>query len=149
MGKPIKGYIPTPNGHVDMEDVVQIRFSLRNAWNNNYIVQDYPSACTPFRAINNSGDPLSRKNYSCGGSCQTFQSRPNLRGLGFRFGSIQSTCDGTGIQPSACNVKFVADGSDYITFLKQKAINKNYNDISFGGDSSNASQSTKRAMRRY
>ena len=32
---------------------------------------------------------------------------------------------------------------------KQKAINKNYNDISFVGDNSNASQSAYRAIRRY
>jgi hypothetical protein len=33
--------------------------------------------------------------------------------------------------------------------LKQKAINKNYNDLSYGGDSGSASQSAWRAIRRY
>jgi hypothetical protein len=33
--------------------------------------------------------------------------------------------------------------------LKQRAINKNYNDLSYGGDQSNASQSAQRAIRRY
>jgi hypothetical protein len=33
--------------------------------------------------------------------------------------------------------------------LKQQALNKNYNDLSFGGDNSSASQSAYRAIRRY
>jgi hypothetical protein len=52
--------------------------------------------------------------------------------------------------PSAtCNVKYVYDSSDYVTYLKQKAVNKNYNDYTFGGDQSNASQSAQRAIRRF
>jgi len=33
--------------------------------------------------------------------------------------------------------------------LKQQAVNKNYNDLSNGGDNNNASQSAWRAIRRY
>ena len=52
--------------------------------------------------------------------------------------------------PSAtCNVRYVYDSSDYITYLKQKAVVQNYNDLTYGGDQSNASQSTLRAVRRY
>ena len=99
--------------------------------------------------MNNAGDLLSRKNYSCGGPCQTFQSRPGLFGLKTHFGHIQDLCDGSGIPPSTCNGKYVYDSSDYSRFLKQKAINKNYNDLSYGGDNSSASQSAWRAIRRY
>ena len=53
------------------------------------------------------------------------------------------------VTASACNVKFVYDSSDYVTYLKQKAINKNYNDLTYGGDQSNASQSAIRHIRRY
>ena len=80
-------------------------------------------------------------------------------GLKQRFGANQNTCVpgvvystyqlDTSIPASACNVKWVYDSSDYITYLKQKAINKNYNDLSYGGDDSNASQSVFRAIRRY
>jgi hypothetical protein len=102
---------------------------------------------------------LSRENYSCGGSCQSFQSRPGLKGLKTRFGSVSVSCTPSAaystlqlnkdIPAAACNVKYVYDSSDYVTYLKQRAINKNYNDLSFGGDQSNASQSAQRAIRRY
>lgn len=142
----------------------QIRFALKNAWNTTYPSQLKrnnlnQSITTPFRAVNNAGDLMSRENYSCGGTCQSFQSRPGLRGLRQRFGSVQTTCVPSAaynslqllanIPAAACNVKFVYDSSDYTTYLKQKAINKNYNDISYGGDDSNASQSAWRAVRRY
>lgn len=134
-------------------DFAQTRFTLREAWNTTkYSGQNgltNKRIITPFRAVNNAGDVLSRKNYSCGGSCQTFQSRPNMSGLRQRFGAIQNTCDETLIPPSACNVKYVYDGSDYTTYLRQKALNKNYNDRSFGGDDSSSSQVAFRAIRRY
>jgi hypothetical protein len=130
-----------------------IRFSLKQSWNTTYPSQLKASGkkriITPFRAVNNSGDILCRENYSCGGSCQSFQSRPNMRGLSSRFGAIQSVCDGTFVPPASCNVKYVYDSSDYITFLKQQAINKNYNDLSNAGNNNSASQSAFRAIRRY
>ena len=141
-----------------------IRFTLKNAWNTTYPSQlrldklKQP-IITPFRAVNNAGDLLSRLNYSCGGTCQSFQSRPGLKGLKNHFGSVQTSCTPSAaynslqlinnIPASACNVKFVYDSSDYVTYLKQKAINKNYNDLTYGGDQSNASQSAIRHIRRY
>jgi hypothetical protein len=53
------------------------------------------------------------------------------------------------IPAAACNVKYVYDSSDYTTYLKQRAVVKNYNDLTFGGDQSNGSQSAQRAIRRY
>jgi hypothetical protein len=117
------------------------------------------SITTPFRAVNNAGDLLSRENFSCGGTCQTPQSRPGLHGLSTHFGGVSTSCTPSAaynslqlikdIPAAACNVKFVYDSSDYITYLKQKAINKNYNDLSYGGDQSNSTQSAQRAIRRY
>jgi hypothetical protein len=154
LGGGIPGFIPQPTLDTDNNDEYsQTRFTLRNAWNTNYrkynIGNTKNAAVTPFRAVTNSGDLLSRTSYSCGGSCQSFQSRPNLRGLKTHFGAIQSTCDASGIPPASCNVKYVYDGSDYTTYLKQKAINKNYNDLSNGGDDSSTSQVAWRAIRRY
>jgi len=153
LGGGIRGYIPQPLQDTNNYDqYAQTRFTLRNAWNTKYtrkVGENHKLAVSPFRAVTNSGDILSRDNYSCGGSCQSFQSRPNLRGLSTRFGAIQSRCDGSGIPPASCNVKYVYDSSDYITFLKQQAVNKNYNDYSNGGDQSSASQSAWRAIRRY
>ena len=165
-GGAINGYMPQQTQNVDKRypEFEHIRFTLKNAWNTTYPSQlrrdnlKQPIT-TPFRAVNNAGDLLSRLNYSCGGSCQSFQSRPGLRGLKNHFGAVQDTCIPSAtysnlqllsnIPASACNVKYVYDSSDYVTYLKQKAVNKNYNDLTYGGDQSNTSQSAIRAIRRY
>lgn len=155
LGKGLKGFIPQAVQTTDQRypDMEHQRYQLVQAWNTDYNRQLTESklhrVITPFRAVNNSGDILSRKNYSCGGPCQTFQSRPNLKGLKKGFGAIQNHCDGTTVPAAACNTKYVYDSSNYSTYLKQKAIAKNYNDLSYGGDQSSASQSAWRAIRRY
>ncbi len=173
-GGAIKGWMPQTTQNVDKRypEYEQIRYTLKNAWNTTYPSQlktAYPSQLqaanlrrpitTPFRAVNNAGDLLSRENFSCGGSCQSFQSRPGLHGLKTHFGSVSDSCVPsaaynslqliTNVPAAACNVKYVYDSSDYITYLKQKAVNKNYNDYSNGGDDYKSSQSAQRAIRRY
>jgi hypothetical protein len=165
-GGAINGYMPQQTQNVDKRypEFEHIRFTLKNAWNTTYPSQLRRDGLkqpitTPFRAVNNAGDLLSRLNYSCGGTCQTFQSRPGLRGLRSHFGAVQDTCIPSAtynnlqllanIPAAACNVKFVYDSSDYVTYLKQKAVNKNYNDLSYGGDEYKSSQSAIRAIRRY
>jgi hypothetical protein len=164
-GGAINGYMPQTIQSNDKRypEFEQIRFSLKNAWNTVYkgqLKRDglTKSITTPFRAVNNAGDLLARENYSCGGSCQSFQSRPNLRGLKLRFGSTSISCTPsvaynslqqiTNIPSATCNVKYVYDSSDYTRYLKQKAFSTNYNDFTYGGDASNASQSAQRASRR-
>ena len=158
LGKGLKGFIPNAvlTTDLDYDDAEYQRFQLVQAWNNSYKRQlkNSPSnihgaAATPFRIVNNSGDILSRPYYSCGGSCQTFQSRPGLFGLRGKFGAIQSICDGTEIPAASCNTKYVYDSSDYSTYLKQKAIVKNFNDSSYSGNNYSGSQSKWRAIRRY
>ena len=165
-GGAINGYMPQQTQTVDKRypEFEHIRFTLKNSWNTTYPSQLRRDnltkpITTPFRAVNNAGDLLSRLNYSCGGSCQTFQSRPGLKGLRNHFGAVQDTCIPSAtysslqllnnIPASACNVKYVYDSSDYVTYLKQKSVNKNYNDLSYGGDQSNSTQSAIRAIRRY
>jgi hypothetical protein len=153
LGIAIRGGVPQPMQLTDTTTLSQSRFSLREAWNTTYLnilaTSNQPRIATPFRATNNAGDLLCRKDYSCGGPCQTPQSVPGLYGLSSKFGSITSKCDGTGVPPSSCNGKYVYDSSDYITYKKQKAILSNYNTASYGGNSNNASQSAYRAIRRY
>uniref|UniRef100_A0A6C0H7K2 Uncharacterized protein n=1 Tax=viral metagenome TaxID=1070528 RepID=A0A6C0H7K2_9ZZZZ len=152
LGRGIKGIMPNPTEkHENDDEFAKIRYTLKNAWNTTYISQlkGKKPANTPFRVVNNSGDLLSRENYSCGGPCQTFQSRPGVYGLRGHFGAIQNLCDGTNIPPASCNVKYVADSSDYIRFKKNQAVNRNFNDRSFGGDDYSSSQSAYRAIRRY
>jgi hypothetical protein len=164
-GKAIRGYMPQTLVDVDKEysNFEQIRFTLKNAWNTTYPSQllrsNKKSIITPFRAVTNSGDLLSREYYSCGGSCQSFQSRPGMFGLNQRFGANSNSCipgviyssyqlDPT-IPAGTCNGKYVYDSSDYTTYLKQRAVNKNFNDLSYGGNESSTSQSSLRAIKRY
>jgi hypothetical protein len=165
-GGAIRGWMPQQTQNVDKRypEYEQIRWILKEAWNTTYPSQLRrnnlkQSITTPFRAVNNAGDLLSRENYSCGGTCQTPQSRPGLKGLRQRFGSVQSSCTPSAVYSSlqlinnipaaACNVKYVYDSSDYTTYLKQRAVNKNYNDLTYGGDDYKSSQSAQRAIRRY
>jgi len=164
-GGAIRGYMPPTTQNVDKRypEYEHIRFTLKHAWNTNYqrqlrAHQLRRSIVTPFRAVNNAGDLLSRENYACGGTCQTPQSRPGLKGLRQRFGAIQATCTPSAaynslqlldsVPASACNGKFVYDSSDYVTYLKQKAIVQNYNDLTYGGDQSKSTQSVLKAIRR-
>jgi len=144
----MRGIMPRPTMNQDnTTDFPQTRFLLREAWNTSYIQKlgTRKLVATPFRAVNNAGDLLCRKNYSCGGPNQVPSSRPGLRGL--KLGGIHSNCDDTGVAPSACNPNYVYDSSNYTTYLRQRAINKNYNDPSFTGNSGNSSQSVLRRVR--
>jgi hypothetical protein len=166
-GGAIRGYMPQNVQNVDKRypEFEQIRFTLKNSWNTTYPsplrAANLPkrTITTPFRAVNNAGDLLSRENFSCGGSCQSFQSRPGLKGLRQHFGATSTSCTpsaaynslqlNSSVPSATCNVKWVYDSSDYVTYLKQKAVNKNYNDLSYGGDDYKSSQSAQRAIRRY
>jgi hypothetical protein len=120
---------------------VAIRKVLTKSWNTNYAsgtVNGHKRAIGPFRAVTNTGDFLSRDSYRCG--YMPTPTQPNNTSWRSRIGSIIKQCDGTGIPPSSTNVKFVPDSSDYMTYKKHNAINQNYNDLSMGGDESNASQ---------
>jgi hypothetical protein len=159
----MKGFSPQQvqdNDHT-YADFEQPRFQVVQAWNNNYYrqiaatnatrsySQKIGRVITPFRAVNNAGDILSRPNYSCNTGCQTFQSRPNLHGLKQHFGSQKIQCDNTVVPAGTCNGKYVYDSSDYSTYLKQKALQKTYNNLSNGGNEHSGSQVAWRAIRRY
>lgn len=160
-GGGIKGLMPaTILGKENDAEFEMTRVTLREVWNNNVpsvikkedgTFYNIPGqyACTPFRQKMNAGDVFTRVNYSCGGNCQTPQSIPGIASIRNSIGHIQNTCDETFIPPSACNVKFVYDSSDYTRFLKNTATNRNYNDLSFGGDQNNASFQAINSMRRF
>lgn len=160
LGGGLRGYIPQPIQNVDNNNnFAQIRFTLRDSWNTRRYGKANNRIITPFRAVTNAGDLLSRQNYSCGGSCQTPQSRPNIASITNAIGATSSSCRADvfysakqlnpGVPSSTCNVKFVYDSSDYTRFLKQQAMNKNYNDRSYGGNSASTSQSAIRSSKRY
>jgi hypothetical protein len=115
--------------------------AAKRTWNN------VPMATTPFRAVNNAGDYLSRQNYTSGGSNQLYGRvnsavTPTALVLG---GGIFSKLDGTGIPSCTANVKYVYDGSDYTRFKKMQATNRTYNDYSFGGANNGSQTAIARA----
>lgn len=139
-GGPYQGYSPkqTITNYKSSGDTTA-RTILRRAWNTPYAtgtVNGYNRIITPFRAVNNLGDFLSRKNYVCGGpnavNADRYKRNNNIRGM-------ISICDGTDVPASSCNGKFVSDSSDYTTYKRQRAVNVLYNDSKFGGDQSNGS----------
>ena len=78
LGGGLPGLMPQPIiDHDNSNTFSRTRFTLRDSWNTtSYSGSSNPKRIiTPFRAVNNAGDLLSRENYSCGGSCQTPQSR--------------------------------------------------------------------------
>jgi hypothetical protein len=139
LGGPFQGFSSKQTmTNYKTSELVGMRKVLRMGWNTAYAtgtVNNRERVITPFRAVNNSGDFLSRKNDSSGGPNPTNASRPGYARL---IGSIWTNTDTTGIPASSCNVKFVADSSEYTKFRKQRANNQNYNDLSQGGYNNSA-----------
>ena len=119
-----------------------VRSILRNGWNTAFASGTYNGksrVITPFRAVNNSGDFLARTNYKCGGPTGMSTCSIGWAGSKIYLGSMVNNCDDSGVPGASGNVKYVYDSSDYITFRRQQAMNRNYNDLKNGGDQSNGS----------
>lgn len=129
-----------------------LRMTLRRAWNGAAAsgkVNGVSPAATPFRIVNNAGDFLSRQNYSSGGPNQVNGIKQSISGSWrTSAGRVRATDDGTGVPSASCNPKYVYDSSNYVAYRKQLAVNKNYRDVSSGGDESNASYSAILRVRR-
>ena len=129
-----------------------LRMTLRRAWNGPAAsgrINGVRPAATPFRIVNNAGDFLSRQNYSSGGPNQVNGIKQSISGSWrTSAGRVRATDDGSGVPSASCNPKYVYDSSNYVTYRKQLAVNKNYRDVSSGGDQSNASYSAILRVRR-
>lgn len=140
LGGPYQGFSAKQTiGNFQSGEHAVTRKILRDSWNTSYatgVVEGRKRAIGPFRAVNNLGDFLSRKGYSCGGPNPTPISKPGRRHI---IGNMINNCDGTNIPASSTNVKFVPDASDYIKYKKQVSMNRSYNDASKGGDEHNGS----------
>ena len=89
-------------------------------------------AQTPFRIAMNAGDLLSRQTAP-GGSNQV---KGSVGPGQTRYTRGARPSQGGGVFPgngASGNQHFVYDSSDYIKYKKMSAINRNYNDIGFGG----------------
>lgn len=137
---PFNGFstVQTQTGYRDTE-IVNTRNILKNSWNGPAATgkiygtggQVFKRVTTPFRAVTNSGDFLGRVNYVCGGP--HINKQAGYSEFDKKMGSLINNCDGTGVDGANCNPRYVYDSSNYTTFKKQQAINRNFNDLKDGG----------------
>ena len=94
----------------------------------------------PFRTAFNAGDVITNNIEPTNSK---YGRLPNQVG-GNNLSRLQVKGDGTSGQGGNAmysgNPKYVHDGSDYIRFKKLQAVNKSYNDSSYGGASYSQSQ---------
>jgi len=145
LGGPFNGYSPQQTiTNYKQAEVLNMRKVITRSWSNintATALNNRGRVLTPFRAANNLGDFLGRKNYVSGGPNPQSASRPGYSRL---IGSIRENPDNTGIVGASCNPKFVADSSDYIKFKRQVATIRNFNDLSFGGYNNAAYSAAKK-----
>lgn len=153
-GRP--GYVESGFGNTLVGGEVSLnRRKLRKAFKpNNVPKANVKASCGPFRSAYNLGDPLSRRNMSCGGSNQVHDT--NSRVLNHRMADSVSNRDcgniTNGVTPldvklKSGNIKHVSDSSLYTQFKHLEAVNLTYNDKSGGGDDHNGSYSFLKALR--
>ena len=142
----IHGFIPTEVPPMDVSSTFPMtRNIVRKVWNTSSITGSSVGTrmITPFRAVYNAGDILSRQNFSgSDGNCMA-PSRPGLNGLkqsygSCAFGSMPSVFYSTRqinaeVPAGACNPKYVYDSSLYTRYRREMATNNNYNDAGYGG----------------
>ena len=100
----------------------------------------------PFKTAYNAGDVTTN---GFGPTSLKYGEAPNQVG-GNNLSRLQGLGDGVRRNGGASysgNPRFVHDGSDYIRYKKLAAINKNYNDSSFGGANNSQSQSVIKKVR--
>lgn len=100
----------------------------------------------PFKTSYNAGD-VTTNNYSATNS--KYGNAANQIN-GNNLSRLQKLGDGISNNGNASysgNPKFVHDSSDFIRYKKLNAINKNFNDITYGGANNSQSQSVIRNVR--
>ncbi len=148
LGGNSKGKQPKIHGHVEGgNDRAVTRRQLSRAFGNMIIsglgtspVLYKNNVLGPFRTAFNAGDVVTNKIEP---NDIRYGRLPNQVG-GNNLSRVQVRGDGTSLQNGKAmysgNPKYVHAGSDYIRFKKLQAINKTYNDSSYGGASNSQSQ---------
>jgi hypothetical protein len=125
------------------------RRKLRDAVNKPYMqtqINSLGRVISPFKAVMGYGHYRDNLDYKDG--TEPNQISNTINGLyfsGLNRGSTIGSRDGTGIESNSGNRLYVASGAEYSNFKKLMAVNSTYNDVSFGGDASNASYEAKMA----
>lgn len=133
------------------------RFVLREAFGNQYLsnnpviqspawfVGNGLSKTTPFRAMMSAGDVNGTKNEQSSPVLPTSnQVRPTyIQNVKMLTNGVQNN----GNSFYTGNPRYVYDGSDYVRYKKLRAVNKTYDDKSFGGANNGAFTALKRVRR--
>lgn len=150
-----KGYQPKLIGHaVNGGERAANRGQLRRAFGNMYNtgLSNSPALFKnnilgPFRSAFNAGDVVTNNIVS---THSRYGKLSNQVG-GNNLSRLQTPSDGNSSQNGKAmfsgNPRYVYDGSDYARFKRLNAINKNYNDLTHGGASNNATQHAFRKVR--
>ena len=156
LGGGIKGFQAKPiHGHTETGGLrsvyrKQISKSFGNQYNSG--LNDSPllynkNILGPFRSAYNAGDVITNSIVNT----DIRYGRESSQVNGNNLSRVQVRGDGLNRNGSAMfsgNPRFVYDGSDYIRFKKLNAINKNYNDLTFGGANNSQSQHAIRQVRK-
>ena len=120
------------------------RSTLVRAMGNTIFPNNNPQIITPFRRYFNVGDTAGSFNSAP----SPLLGKPiNQVGGNSMVSRLHANGGGTAVGDAfySGNQKFVHDSSDYVRFKKLSANNKNYNDLSFGGENgSTVSQALRR-----
>tara|TARA_B110001452_G_scaffold28929_1_gene22754 strand:- start:140 stop:640 length:501 start_codon:yes stop_codon:yes gene_type:complete len=100
----------------------------------------------PFRTAYNGGDVVTNNIEPT--NAKYGREANHIGGMNLsRLNVVGDSINRGGNAMYAGNPRFVYDGSDYTRFKKLQAINRNYNDKSYGGANSNNTQSDLRRVR--
>ena len=126
------------------------RRKLRKAFKTNKVAKagNISSLCGPFRSAYQLGDPLGRRNKSCGGCNQVNDVNSNVLSSSRADSVSNADCDvvvygatTSDVPISSGNGRHVSDSSMFVQFKHLSAMNLTYNDETGGGDNHNGSYS--------
>jgi len=140
-------------GYKSKEGTIVYALLNKVHWNGEPGFETWPyERCTPFRVAMNAGDIAGKVNKPVHESALPRPSNQVKPGGSSKL-VWRSLVDGVKTDPHGSlysgNPKYVYDGADYTRYRKLKAINRNYNDRSFGGNDSNAQQSAWRRVHKF
>jgi len=124
------------------------RVTLRRMFGNTRFPAGNPQVITPFRRYFNAGDTAGTVNSA---PSSLLGRPPNQVGSSSMVARIHGQQGGVNNQGNAFytgNPKYVYDSSNYVRFKKLQAVNRNYNDSSFGGAGGSSVASALARVRR-
>lgn len=111
------------------------RLTLRRAFGNSFFLPTGQTvAITPFRRYFSAGDMAGSVNSAPSPLLGPAINQVRSSGMVSRLHTNGGGTNNQGTAFYSGNPKFVYDGSDYMRFKKLQAVNRNYNDYSFGGE---------------